>query len=305
MITNISLRYLSLRLCKISDDGVKKIAHELRYRDPPNNPKLIILNLANNHITKDGAGHIGEMLRTNRSLRCLVLLGNRICDEGACLILQELKMITLRHEEIVEVRRRKFAELALMEEWMEKKKNEEIDKSVNEESSRKNGKSRTRQNLIRRSKKYVQETSNKMKVEGYTIQDSESMQKIKTIPGYEMCHPHKKESSPMNGKMMAMGNLELQYLDLSFNHLTNDISQEMINCLYYQNYMLLGDRSKGLLHVLIEGGDIEKQGNKNWNRFDELLRQRQSGERLENDAYREFVSQESEILRRSFSSSLA
>ncbi|KAF3424759.1 hypothetical protein E2986_14101 [Frieseomelitta varia] len=122
-----SLKYLSLRLCKISDDGVKKIAHELRYRDPPNSPKLIILNLANNHITKDGAGHIGEMLRTNR--------------------------ITLRHEEIVEVRRRKFAELALMEEWMEKKKNEEIDKSINEESLRKNGKSRTRQNLIRQSKK--------------------------------------------------------------------------------------------------------------------------------------------------------
>ena len=47
---------------------MKKIAHELRYRDPPNNPKLIILNLANNHITKDGAGHIGEMLRTNRSV---------------------------------------------------------------------------------------------------------------------------------------------------------------------------------------------------------------------------------------------
>ncbi|KAK1122443.1 hypothetical protein K0M31_009664 [Melipona bicolor] len=241
-----SLKYLSLRLCKISDDGAKKIANELRYRDPPNNPKLIILNLANNHITKDGAGHIGEMLRTNRSLRCLVLLGNRMCDEGARLILQELKIITLKHEEIVEVRRRKFAELALMEEW-----------------------------------------------------------KIKTILGHEMCHPHKKESFPMNGKMMAIGNLELQYLDLSFNHLTNDILQETINCLYYQNYMLLGDRSKGLLYVLIEGGGIDKQGNKDWNRFDELLRQRQSGERLENDAYREFVSQESEILRRSFNSSLA
>lgn len=45
---------------------MRKIAHELRYRDPPNNPKLIILNLANNHITKDGAGDLGKMLRTNR-----------------------------------------------------------------------------------------------------------------------------------------------------------------------------------------------------------------------------------------------
>ncbi|XP_017788723.1 PREDICTED: leucine-rich repeat-containing protein 71-like [Habropoda laboriosa] len=87
-----SLQYLSLRLCNITDEGVEKIAKELRYQDPPNNPKLIILNLAHNHVTKDGAFHVARMLRTNRSLRCLVLLGNRICDEGASLILQELRM---------------------------------------------------------------------------------------------------------------------------------------------------------------------------------------------------------------------
>ncbi|OAD61009.1 hypothetical protein WN48_01077 [Eufriesea mexicana] len=61
-----SLKYLSLRLCKITDTGVEKIARELQYRDPPNNPKLLILNLANNHVTKDGAVHLGQMLRTNR-----------------------------------------------------------------------------------------------------------------------------------------------------------------------------------------------------------------------------------------------
>ncbi|PBC29507.1 Leucine-rich repeat-containing protein [Apis cerana cerana] len=61
-----SLKYLSLRLCEISDNGMKKIAKELEYHDPPDNPKLTILNLAHNHITKNGAGHIGNMLRTNR-----------------------------------------------------------------------------------------------------------------------------------------------------------------------------------------------------------------------------------------------
>lgn len=45
---------------------MKKIASELQYRDPPYDPHLIILNLANNHITKNGAIHIGKMLRTNR-----------------------------------------------------------------------------------------------------------------------------------------------------------------------------------------------------------------------------------------------
>lgn len=83
--------------------------------------------------------------------------------------------------------------------------------------------------------------------------------------------------------------------------------------------MLLGDRSKGLLYVLIEvmkptepemnlislivinlypkGEDIKEEGGENWNTFDELLRQRQSGKRLTNDAFRQFVSQESQILR--------
>lgn len=63
-----SLHYLSLKLCEISDNGMKKIANELKYRDPPDDPKLIILDLANNHITKDGAVHIGSMLRTNRCI---------------------------------------------------------------------------------------------------------------------------------------------------------------------------------------------------------------------------------------------
>lgn len=61
-----SLRYLSLRMCKLSDNGIQKIANELRYRDPPNDPKLIALNVADNDITDIGAEHIAAMLRTNR-----------------------------------------------------------------------------------------------------------------------------------------------------------------------------------------------------------------------------------------------
>ncbi|CAK9820170.1 hypothetical protein ANTQUA_LOCUS10510 [Anthophora quadrimaculata] len=67
-----SLLYLSLKLCKITDEGVKKITNELRYQDPPNSSKLVILSLANNHITKDGASHIAQMLRTNRRARNLL-----------------------------------------------------------------------------------------------------------------------------------------------------------------------------------------------------------------------------------------
>ncbi|XP_011053930.1 PREDICTED: leucine-rich repeat-containing protein 71-like, partial [Acromyrmex echinatior] len=88
----IPLHYLSLRMCKLSDNGIQKIANELKYQDPPNEPKLIALNVADNDITDIGAEYIAEMLRTNRSLQSVVLTGNKIQDDGASLILQELVM---------------------------------------------------------------------------------------------------------------------------------------------------------------------------------------------------------------------
>ncbi|RLU17291.1 hypothetical protein DMN91_009524 [Ooceraea biroi] len=65
-----NLHYLSLKMCKLSDNGVQKIANELMYHDPPDDPKLIALNVANNDITDIGAGHIAAMLRTNRLHNC-------------------------------------------------------------------------------------------------------------------------------------------------------------------------------------------------------------------------------------------
>ncbi|XP_076757403.1 uncharacterized protein LOC143427278 [Xylocopa sonorina] len=125
---------------------------------------------------------------------------------------------------------------------------------------------------------------------------------MKEIVGQEKCHPFRKESFPMKGEIMATGNLDLQYLDLSYNYLTNNILQEFINCLYYQNYMLFGETRRGLLYMLLEGGNVREKGGKDWDTFEELLRQRQSGERLKSDAFREFVSDEIETLRQSVTS---
>lgn len=61
-----SLHYLSLKMCNLSDKGVQKIVDELKYRDSPNDPKLIALNVADNDITDVGAKYIAAMLRTNR-----------------------------------------------------------------------------------------------------------------------------------------------------------------------------------------------------------------------------------------------
>lgn len=53
-------------MCKLSDKGIQKIMDELKYRDSPNDPKLIALNVADNDITDVGAKYIAAMLRTNR-----------------------------------------------------------------------------------------------------------------------------------------------------------------------------------------------------------------------------------------------
>ncbi|XP_053995491.1 uncharacterized protein LOC128885457 [Hylaeus anthracinus] len=286
-----NLWYLSLKLCEISDDGMMKIANELRYQDPPNNPKLIILNLANNYITKNGAACIGCMLRSNRSLKSLVLLGNRICDEGASLIIRELKIITLTHEEIMDLRRRKFAQLALQE----KLESEEISKPIDEElSTKRNGKSRSRQSLNKRSRK-SRDSLIKTREGGSILQDLESRKEILLV---SESHPFRNESFPINDSIMATGNLELQHLDLGYNYLTIGTLKKLIECLRYQNYMLLGDSTKGILHCFLENGNIEKKGNEDWSTYEELLRMRQDGKTFANDTFREFMSEEIEILRK-------
>jgi len=84
----------------------------------------------------------------------------------------------------------------------------------------------------------------------------------------------------MKGSMLTTGNMELQHLSLSctlslhsffvilldfgmpetqvcvslsiVNRLTNETLKKLISCLYYQNYLLLNDLSRGLLHVSLE-----------------------------------------------------
>ncbi|XP_076679578.1 uncharacterized protein LOC143374912 [Andrena cerasifolii] len=220
-----NLCYLSLKLCEISDNGMKKIANELQYRDPPDNPKLMILNLSNNRVTKGGASHIANMLRTNRSLKSLILLGNWICDEGASYIIQQLKITTLTHEEIVDLRRRKFAELSLRDELMEGRESE----GMEEDQLRRSSKSRSRQSLTRRSRKSHRDFSVISRDEGSVFQDRESVQKKDLILGAEKRHPFKNESFPINGSIITAGNLELQYLDLSCKYF-----QLVLNATQYQ-----------------------------------------------------------------------
>ncbi|XP_076646805.1 uncharacterized protein LOC143355653 [Halictus rubicundus] len=286
------LQFLTLRHCQISDEGAKKIANELQYRDPPNGPKLISLSLSNNRITCNGAAYLGSMLRTNRSLRSLSLVANRICDDGAWLIIRELKITTLTHEEVVDLRRRKFEELAIAEELLSKQSNDSV-----EEALKKNNKSRLVRNSSRRSKKSSIDMSMQGLRTGSVVRDLESAQKKKVPEDCEKNHPFRTECYPINGMLVSIGNLCLQYLDLSYNYLTKYTLRDLIKCLYYQNFLLLGDTSTGLLHVVLEGGNFETEDEANWTVLEELLENRRNGGAISNEAFQDFVPPESEILR--------
>ncbi|XP_076377194.1 uncharacterized protein LOC117218823 [Megalopta genalis] len=330
-----NLLFLSLRHCKISDEGVKKIANELRYRDPPNDPKLISLSLSNNRVTCEGAAHLGSMLRTNRSLKSLSLLANRMCDDGAWAIIKELKMYverfrfnlpplirfyrvrtTLEHEEIVDLRRKRFEELTSPAEELVSK---ESNNDSTEEKGRKNNKSRSVRSSSRRSKTSIADVSIKALRTGSIDQDLVSTRKKKVAgDDREKRHPFGTESFPINGALVSTGNMCLQYLDLSCNycrilgrvsrginrpdfyvdnHLTKYTLKDLINCLYYQNFLLLGDRSMGLLHVILEGGGFETEDEIDWATFEELLRIRRKDNAPSKDAFQDFVSPESRMLR--------
>ncbi|XP_071639777.1 uncharacterized protein [Temnothorax longispinosus] len=121
-----------------------------------------------------------------------------------------------------------------------------------------------------------------------------SIQTSRRPSNSDVDHPFTKETIAINGSVVTSGNLNLQHLSLSFNRLTNKTVKNLVACLHYQNYMLLSDCSRGLLHVFLEGNDIKK--NQDWTTFQELLcRRRQSNQTIRDADFKDSV--ESEILR--------
>ncbi|KAG7189141.1 hypothetical protein KM043_008709 [Ampulex compressa] len=297
-----NLSYLSLRLCHITDNGIRKIANELKYQDPPRVPKLIALNLAHNKITKIGAKYIASMLRTNRSLQSLVLTANNVDDEGAMAIINELNMSILTHSEITDLRRRRYAELS---QQGEKLKGNTVlqnsDKIVDENQSQKSNKSSKRQSSSQASRKLSRQISSSKTNEGgqnlYTR--VHSIQKRGTIGGIGDDHPFRTESIHLKGSVVASGNFQIQHLNISFNRLTNKILTVLIGCLYYQNYMMLEDTTRGLLHVFLEGNEIRKENNEDWTMVLGLLEsRRQIKPSYNTEGYAQLLPTESKILRK-------
>ncbi|KAK0163379.1 hypothetical protein PV327_007066 [Microctonus hyperodae] len=298
------LRYLSIKFCNLGDLGVKKIADELKYQDNIQNlPTLIAINLMHNQITDNGAIYIAkQMLHTNRSIQSLNLSGNLITDTGALSILSELYIFPLTHEEIVELRKRKYVRLMKQEEKLEAICTLIQDIVEGKQKEMMNNRSMTKEKMNDSSENESFEGEIQEDIPTSLISEKETCEQLMNDLLLDLVeidlHPFTTESYPIKGAMMSTGNLQLQHLNLSYNHLTVDTLKQMIKCIYYHSYMMLNDISRGLLHVSLEGNDIAED-DELWMVFHRLLNDRQVNNKMDEvEKLKSVVPVESEILRR-------
>nr|KAG5697468.1 hypothetical protein BaRGS_029359 [Batillaria attramentaria] len=106
LIQGGTVQHLSLRHCRITDEGACRLGHEVGSLKSTNT-SLLSLDLAGNLITDEGAAHLSKALRTNRTLLTLSLANNKIGDRGATMLAEVLARFPLTHEECLERRYRR------------------------------------------------------------------------------------------------------------------------------------------------------------------------------------------------------
>lgn len=85
---------------------LKLIVEPLSYSDERES-KILLLNLGMNKIGNVGMYHLANVLRTNRTLTSISLIGNRIGDEGVDYLIEVLQKFPLTRSE-GELRRRRI-----------------------------------------------------------------------------------------------------------------------------------------------------------------------------------------------------
>lgn len=250
------IKYLSLSRCKINDEVCKEIAIRLHYARPAGQT-LLLLNFTSNHITDEGAKHLGEALKTNRRLRYLNLSDNRIGDDGANCILSALSEFALTSDENMIRKKRLFEYLRNKNEMIAKYLSECETKSCDEislfsrRSSKKNKKIsaatsttfKSRQSLKRRDK----------------ILNEDYLEKAKTF-AIEMLGPLRDPFEPNSIKVKddvcySGGNMVLSYLNVAFNQMGYLTVKKILAVLQYQRVARKLPLC-GLMKVVIEGNPM-------------------------------------------------
>ncbi|CAD0199635.1 unnamed protein product [Chrysodeixis includens] len=240
------LRSLSLARCKLDDDDCVKIAQLLEYPKPA--AKLLsILNLVSNIIGDRGASALGQMLRSNRTLKYLNLAGNSISDIGAGYILKSLMEFLMTHKEIVEKRAR-FLDYLKLKFDVYKKCLIELNQSQEEPRPVR------RKTLIRSAVEVLQSRAEAMTLE--------------LVGAY--CDPFTRDcTTSRGGHLYCLGNLTLTCLNLSYNNLQYSSVVLLHDVLSHQSW-ISSKPGTGLLRINVDGNDLPVDCDE-WGYIDELL----------------------------------
>ncbi|CAH0402444.1 unnamed protein product [Chilo suppressalis] len=257
---NASIKYLSLSCCKINDNTCKEIASTLHFSEHAEKT-LMVLNLSSNHITDEGAKHLGEALRTNRHLRYLNLADNRIGDDGAIAIFNSLTEFPLTFDEIMN-KRRSLLEYLKAKRVLFVKYCKECDTISRDELSYFSQKSpskrkKTSATSLRKVNNKKEKDARKDIAKSNKLNDNET--KAEFICN-EIMGPFLHPFGPnylknIDNKCNCLGNFTLCYLNLSYNNLMYTSLMKLLTVMQYQKSSKKVNQY-GLIKVLIEGNNL-------------------------------------------------
>lgn len=252
---NTRIKRLSLCRCKINDVVCREIATRLHFLCPAEQT-LSVLNLSSNHITDEGAKHLGEALRSNRRLRYLNLADNRIGEDGAGCILNTLMEFCLTYDENMARKQRLLKYLRDKNIIVTKYLSEcEAKSEDTSQFSRKLGEKRRKPSVTSLKNKSCKKDTKKDKgspVDDYT--EKAEMFALGILgPLKDPFNPSSITVKDLNH--YSTGNFVLCYLNLSYNQLTYPNITKLLAVLQYQRNAKKHPQT-GLLKVVIEGNPI-------------------------------------------------
>ncbi|KAM3959591.1 uncharacterized protein ACR2FA_006383 [Aphomia sociella] len=242
------LRCLSLARCNLDDDDCAIIASKLIHPLPAAR-SLVMLSLASNFISDDGARALGAALRSNRTLQYLNLSGNQIGDDSAASIFRSLVEFPLTCDELIARRKRLLNYLKLKQETYTKCYNELtttlLERSRDDYS--RGGRRRTITSARSR-KSNISAVTTRASVYDTVALNAEAMtdELLRTYS-----EPFSFEETVSRDKNIhSMGNATLCYLNLGYNQLSYVSAVRLLRVLTYQATRRSGP---GLMRVPLGG----------------------------------------------------
>ncbi|CAH4037615.1 unnamed protein product [Pieris brassicae] len=239
------LQCLSLDRCGLDDDDCAEIASQLTHPNPASQT-LLVLSMASNNIYNRGAVSLAVMLRSNRKLRYLNLLGNQISNTGAIAIFGSLMEFPLTYTDIVSKRLRAVQYMKLRKEVYSKCYNDLITTASDSKSEARRKPSTRRKSVTTVASLSPDELAAKADVMTTHL-----------IGPYK--EPFNCEATfTKEGAVYSYGNLCLSYLNMSYNNLSHPSAVTLAEAIQAQQRIkaLYATTEVGLVRVQLEGNPL-------------------------------------------------